>query len=60
MKIEVDLLSVIIGFVVGTAPFWLMASDLTDQSELKSSGIGIMALVVVKLLEFLTSKKEGE
>ena len=58
MKIEVDLTSVIIGFIIGTAPFWLMASDLADNSELKSSGIGITALVVVKLLEFLTKREK--
>ena len=60
MKIEIDLSSVIIGFIIGTAPFWMMASDLSDNSELKSSGIGILALIAVKLLEFLNKKKESE
>ena len=60
MKIEIDLASVILGFLVGTAPFWLMASDLADNSELKSSGIGIIAIVVVKLIETLFQKKKDE
>ena len=60
MKIELDLASVIIGFLIGTAPFWLMATDLADNSELKSSGVGIIAIVAVKFIEMILQKKKKD
>lgn len=61
MKITIDIISLFTGDVIGTLPFWLLASDLTDLSEAKSSGVGVLIVgLVAGLVETLRKRKNGK
>jgi len=60
VKIEIDLTSLIAGFVIGTLPFWGMASTWADYDEVQKSGAGIGGLVALKIVERCINRKNGK
>ena len=57
---KIDLISLLIGFILGTVPFWLMASDISDGSELKSTATGAAIIAVIELIHKLAGKNPQE
>ena len=47
-----------IGFLMGTTPFFLNASDLTDFSEVKSAAAGAGAIAVLGALKWIFTAHE--